>query len=154
MHFTISNSHIFNCSGTRLYPQGHSTNNFSSLTIQIVAYLLNKYWGLPPLPGISPNRPRASARTYLIHHEFFVACTVAQGPWAGVFRKGGRPGERAPSNSSHHCSHVLLLVHKFLYQLHRKRNTMCSRVLLLQGNYSREKFWREKMECIHFKHLF
>ena len=103
MHFTISNSHIFNCSGTRLYPQGHSTNNFSSLTIQIVAYLLNKYWGLPPLPGISPNRPRASARAYLIHHEFFVACTVAQGPWAGVFRKGGRPGERAPSNSSHHC---------------------------------------------------
>ena len=35
---------MFNFSGTRLYFQGHSTNdNFSSFTIHAVVYLLNKY---------------------------------------------------------------------------------------------------------------
>lgn len=101
MHFTISNSHVFNFSGTRLHGQGHRANNFSSFTIHIVVYLLNQYLLRAPCYRRNFTRQTSSlSRRLPCDSEFFVPCTVALRPWVGVFRKVGRPGDQVPSNSS------------------------------------------------------
>lgn len=152
MHFTISNSHIFNFSATRLYSKGHSTNyKLSSFTIHIVVYLLNKYLLRPPLlPGILPI---ASPGAHLWDHEFFVPCTVAQWSLPVVFRKAGR--RRQSSSSSNPLFLCIITCSVFVINTPEEKRSVFTHALTLRRNYSKEKsFEGGKCRCFHFKHLF
>lgn len=115
MHFTISNSHIFNFSGTRLHGQGHSTNNFSSFTIHTVVYLLNKYLLRAPCYRRNFTRQTSSLSGRLPwDSELFVPCLHC-----GTAALGRRFLERLEDLATKflpiHCSRAFLLAHKCLY---------------------------------------
>lgn len=143
MRFT-RNFHLFNFSGTRLYFQGHSTNdNFRSFTIHAVVYLLNKY----------SSRAGYCREFHQTHHSLswrlpfrpWVLCPLHCGSDHGTGNR--RPLERlqdsdqVPSNSNS----LALLVHNFVYSTHPERKAVCSRMLSsCKGIIPERKFWSKE----------
>lgn len=156
MHFTISNSHIFNFNGPRLHGQGHSTNNFSSFTIHIVVYLLNKYL-LRALAtaGISPGRPEASPGAYLETVSSLSPALWHCGPGQAFLERWEDLATKFLPILPIHCSRALLLAHKCLHLLHWKRNGMCLRMLsYYRGIIPERKSFEGGKWSVYFKHLF